>query len=227
MIRKALKSAATLLVLFHAWLFARDAWAGDLSDIALLARWAAAAGLTGALIALRRQGASLLRSRRGVAIWVLAALLHGPALAGPLEVADLPIAPVVVASLAPAAAATLATLLVLFALGSLRRRTTADVAVGFRTTHACLRRWATQNDVALVGLAPRSDRLWTDLPHDRPIALMLGDERKGLTLPAEQMCDLQVRLPMSGRADSLNVGVAAGVVMYELVRRATQLSARR
>ena len=137
MIRKALKTAGALLVLFHVWLFARDAWTGDLGDIALLARWAAAAGLTGALIALRRQGASLLRSRRAVAVWVLAALLHGPALAGPLEVADLPIAPVVAASLVPAAL-TLAGLLIFFALGALRRRASAAVTVGFRTTHARL-----------------------------------------------------------------------------------------
>jgi hypothetical protein len=138
MIRKTLKTAGALLVLFHVWLFARDAWVGDLSDIALLARWAAAAGLTWALIALRRQGASLLRSRRAVAIWVLAALLHGPALAGPLEVADLPVAPIVAASLAPAAAVMLASLLIFLALGPLRRRASAVVTLSFRTTHACL-----------------------------------------------------------------------------------------
>ena len=33
------------------------------------------------------------------------------------------------------------------------------------------------------------------------------------------LCRATVRLPMTGRADSLNVGVAAGVMMYELVRR--------
>jgi hypothetical protein len=138
MIRKALKTAGALLVLFHVWLFARDAWAGDLVDLGLLARWTVAGGLTWALVGLRRQGASLFRGRRAVAIWVLAALLHGPALAGPLEVADLPIAPVVAASLAPAAALTLATLLVFLTLGALRRRATADLTVDIRTTHACL-----------------------------------------------------------------------------------------
>ena len=33
------------------------------------------------------------------------------------------------------------------------------------------------------------------------------------------LCDLEVRLPMSGSADSLNVSVATGVMLYELVRR--------
>lgn len=138
MIRKALKTAGALLVLFHVWLFARDAWAGELVDLGLVARWAVAAGLTWALIALRRQGASLVRSRRAVAIWVLAALLHGPALAGPLQVADLPIAPVLAASLGPVAAVTLASLIVFLALAALRRRARAGVTISVRTTHACL-----------------------------------------------------------------------------------------
>jgi hypothetical protein len=138
MIRTALKTAGALLVLFHVWLLARDAWTGDLSDIGLLVRWAAAAGLTWALVALRRQGASLLRSRRAVAIWTLAALLHGPALARQMEIADLPVAPVIAASLVPAAV-TLAGLLVLLALAdALRRRPLAVVAVQFRSRHARL-----------------------------------------------------------------------------------------
>jgi hypothetical protein len=139
MLRRALSAAATLLVAFHVWLFARDAWTGDLVDLALVARWAAAAGLTWGLVALRRQGASLFRGRKAVAIWVLAALLHGPALAGPLDVADLPVAPVVAASIAPAAAVTLAGLLVLLALtGARAQRLTTAAAVQSRTGHARL-----------------------------------------------------------------------------------------
>ena len=88
-----------------------------------------------------------------------------------------------------------------------------------RTTHDRFRRWAIANGVAVVGLAPSASRLWTDLPTDRPVALLLGDERAGLSPAAHSLCDAEVRLPMTGRADSLNVGIAAGVVMYELVRR--------
>ena len=138
MLRKALKTTGALLVLFHVWLFVRDAWTGDLSDIGLVARWAVAAGLTWALIALRRRGASLIRSRQAVAIWVLAALLHGPALAGPLEIADLPVAPVVAASLVPAAV-TIAGLFVFLALaGAFRRRPLAVVRVRSRSGRAPL-----------------------------------------------------------------------------------------
>jgi TrmH family RNA methyltransferase len=89
-----------------------------------------------------------------------------------------------------------------------------------RTTHAHLRRWADANGVTLVGLSPDAPRLWTDLPSGGSrVALMIGEERQGLTSHGRAVCHELVRLPMSGRADSLNVGVAAGVMMYEMVRR--------
>lgn len=72
--------AGAVLVAFHGWLFASQAVAGRLEDPWLVARWLIAAGLIVALGALRRGGASVW-SRPGIAIWVLAALLHGPAVA--------------------------------------------------------------------------------------------------------------------------------------------------
>ena len=57
------------------------------------------------------------------------------------------------------------------------------------------------------------------MPADATIALVLGEERAGLSAELRSLCETSIRLPMTGRADSLNVSVAAGVVMYELVRR--------
>jgi hypothetical protein len=85
-VRKALATAAGLLALFHVWLFADQLRRGDLlTDPGLLARWLIAIGLVGALVALRRHGVSLVVGRKAVAIWALAALLHGPAIAGRLD----------------------------------------------------------------------------------------------------------------------------------------------
>jgi tRNA G18 (ribose-2'-O)-methylase SpoU len=61
--------------------------------------------------------------------------------------------------------------------------------------------------------------LWTQTPTARPVALLIGEERAGLSEAALDMAEMNVRLPMSGRADSLNVSVAAGVMMYEVLRR--------
>jgi TrmH family RNA methyltransferase len=74
----------------------------------------------------------------------------------------------------------------------------------------------------LVGLSPEAPQLWTELPADvpvRPTGILIGEERKGLSAAMKALCDVAVRLPMSGKADSLNVSVAAGVMLYELVRR--------
>lgn len=69
-----------MLVAFHGWLFAAQVAEGRLEDPWLAFRWIAAAGLVAALAAIRRGGASVW-SRQGIAVWVLAALLHGPAVA--------------------------------------------------------------------------------------------------------------------------------------------------
>jgi len=50
------------------------------------------------------------------------------------------------------------------------------------------------------------------------IALM-GNEQTGLPEQMEAACDLLVRLPMRGRADSLNLAVATAVMLYDLWRR--------
>jgi TrmH family RNA methyltransferase len=45
----------------------------------------------------------------------------------------------------------------------------------------------------------------------------MGSERQGLSLTQQALCDLMVRLPMRGRSDSLNLAVATGVLLYELL----------
>lgn len=50
-----------------------------------------------------------------------------------------------------------------------------------------------------------------------PRILLLGSEREGLTQEQMQICELVIRLPMRGRATSLNLGVAAGVMLYAML----------
>jgi TrmH family RNA methyltransferase len=88
-----------------------------------------------------------------------------------------------------------------------------------RTSHRSLRDWCKKQDLPIAALSPEGATPW-DRGLAAPIALLIGEERRGLTRAAREICDTAVRLPMSGAADSLNVAVAAGVMMYELVRSA-------
>jgi len=52
-----------------------------------------------------------------------------------------------------------------------------------------------------------------------PLALVIGNEGKGVGRLIKEKCDFLVKLPMHGRINSLNASVAAGVLMYEVVRQ--------
>ncbi|MCH6161062.1 23S rRNA (guanosine(2251)-2'-O)-methyltransferase RlmB [Streptomyces marispadix] len=72
----------------------------------------------------------------------------------------------------------------------------------------------------VVGLAADGD---VELPElealDGPVVIVVGSEGKGLSRLVGETCDVRVRIPMPGGAESLNAGVAAGVVLYEAARR--------
>jgi 23S rRNA (guanosine2251-2'-O)-methyltransferase len=54
---------------------------------------------------------------------------------------------------------------------------------------------------------------------DGPVVIVAGSEGRGLSRLVGETCDVRVRIPMPGGAESLNAGVAAGVVLYEAARR--------
>lgn len=60
-----------------------------------------------------------------------------------------------------------------------------------------------------------------DLDLKQPCGLIIGNEARGISEEVSQMCDCRVKIPMPGNAESLNASVAAGVLMYEVVRQRT------
>src|SRR5437764_590171 len=74
-------------------------------------------------------------------------------------------------------------------------------------------------NVWTVGLDERGDRSYDEIDYNMDCALVLGTEGKGLHEHVRQHCDFVVRIPMLGQVPSLNVSVAAGVVMYEIARQ--------
>ena len=72
----------------------------------------------------------------------------------------------------------------------------------------------------VVGAATRGGRPETPRREPgRPIALILGNEERGLAPDVAAACTRQVTIPGSGRVESLNVSVAAAVLMWELFAR--------
>ncbi|MEO1790035.1 MAG: TrmH family RNA methyltransferase, partial [Pseudomonadota bacterium] len=61
-----------------------------------------------------------------------------------------------------------------------------------------------------------------DWPRRAPL-LVLGDERKGLSAQQLALCKRSVRIPMTGKADSLNLGVAGSLLLYEVLRARRRL----
>jgi TrmH family RNA methyltransferase len=53
--------------------------------------------------------------------------------------------------------------------------------------------------------------------YDRPLVLLMGSEREGLTTDQTGLCDALVRLPMLGQVSSLNLAVATGVMLYQIL----------
>lgn len=58
-----------------------------------------------------------------------------------------------------------------------------------------------------------------DVPVDRPLCLVFGNEQAGLSARGRAACDLLFRIPMHGMAESLNLSVAAGIALHALLAR--------
>ncbi len=71
----------------------------------------------------------------------------------------------------------------------------------------------------IYGLEERGTELYTEAAYASPTAFVLGGEGKGLHEQVRKHCDLLVRIPMAGAISSLNVSVAAGIVLFEFLRR--------
>lgn len=81
-----------------------------------------------------------------------------------------------------------------------------------------------KQDVWVVGLAGEASTLYHQANLTGPLALVVGNEGKGLSRLVREHCDLLVKLPMHGRINSLNAAVAGSIALYEALRqRSTDL----
>ncbi len=71
----------------------------------------------------------------------------------------------------------------------------------------------------VVAVSEKADGNYTQSDYTVPTALVMGAEDVGISPEVMQLCDSRVSIPMFGHIGSLNVSVAAGVLMYEVVRQ--------
>ncbi len=80
--------------------------------------------------------------------------------------------------------------------------------------------WARQNRYQLIGTSAHAAIDYRDAKLEKLTSiLVLGSEQKGLSEVQLAACDVSIKLPMHGRASSLNLAVAAGVLLYELLEK--------
>jgi 23S rRNA (guanosine2251-2'-O)-methyltransferase len=70
-----------------------------------------------------------------------------------------------------------------------------------------------------VGLAADAPRRYDEIDFRQPTAIVLGSEGSGLRRLVRERCDLTAHIPMAGHVESLNVSVAAGIVLFEAMRQ--------
>ncbi|MFT6270798.1 MAG: 23S rRNA (guanosine2251-2'-O)-methyltransferase [Alphaproteobacteria bacterium] len=76
-----------------------------------------------------------------------------------------------------------------------------------------------QKGVWVIGTAGEAEQLIYDCKMQGPIALVMGAEGKGMRRLTRETCDELVKLPMAGTVSSLNVSVATGICLFEIVRQ--------
>jgi 23S rRNA (guanosine2251-2'-O)-methyltransferase len=76
-----------------------------------------------------------------------------------------------------------------------------------------------EKGIWIVGVESEQKKQYDELDYQMPLALVFGNEGKGIRRLVRETCDFLVSIPTPGKIHSLNVSVAAGVVLYEVLRQ--------
>jgi 23S rRNA (guanosine2251-2'-O)-methyltransferase len=87
------------------------------------------------------------------------------------------------------------------------------------TNLARVLRWLKEQNIWIMGAAGEAEQTVFQMKLDMPLAVVMGTEGTGMRHLTRQHCDFLVKIPMAGLVESLNVSVAAGVLLYEVFRQ--------
>ncbi|GCE11432.1 23S rRNA (guanosine(2251)-2'-O)-methyltransferase RlmB [Tengunoibacter tsumagoiensis] len=83
-----------------------------------------------------------------------------------------------------------------------------------------------RQNIWVAGLAGEAKTLYTQANLTGPLALVVGNEGKGISRLVREHCDLLIKLPMYGHINSLNAAVAGSIALYEAIRQRDALAAK-
>ena len=86
------------------------------------------------------------------------------------------------------------------------------------TTEECLK-FLKEKNIAILSATPHADVYYTDVDMNQPTAVIVGAEQYGLTDEWMKESSINVKIPMLGQADSLNVATATTLLLYEVLRQ--------
>ncbi|HNY01941.1 MAG TPA: 23S rRNA (guanosine(2251)-2'-O)-methyltransferase RlmB [Bacteroidales bacterium] len=84
-------------------------------------------------------------------------------------------------------------------------------------------RFLKDSGITVIAATEKTDRPYTAADFSRPVALILGSEGEGISPEYLKLADESVRIPLAGEIESLNVSVAAGILLFEVIRQRSQL----
>lgn len=84
-------------------------------------------------------------------------------------------------------------------------------------------RYLKENDVWVYGTAVEASKYYYEENLTGAIAIVIGNEGKGMSNLVKENCDVLLKIPMKGKISSLNASVSAGIVMYEVVKQRMNL----
>jgi TrmH family RNA methyltransferase len=106
-------------------------------------------------------------------------------------------------------------------------RGTLFTVPAIETSNAAALTYLRAHGISLLATTPQAEALYTEVNLSQPLCIAVGAEDEGLSPFWLRQADWQVRIPMQGRVNSLNVATATAIVLYEALRQRAQVSRAR
>ena len=78
---------------------------------------------------------------------------------------------------------------------------------------------AREHGIQVVATSANTEHAYTDVDFTRPTLIIVGNEHRGVSAPVAALADMTVTIPMLGQINSLNISVAASIVLFEANRQ--------